>query len=195
MQARPFAFINDPSTPSKGTTSVSYALGIGSGIAADRPLPANIASSGLSNGVTVSHGLTDRLAPFLSATLGENSATHVRAGASFQLWNPRAPLRIAITGAVLREGTTGAAGGAVGVAASLDQGPFRFAATTTTATTAPCTRPAAVASAAPGRRSSMTRATTSTSRSCSAAESTRPTYRFRKTPPGAIRSTHTASSR
>ncbi len=128
LQERPFAFVNDPSTPSKGTTSVSYALGLGSGIAADRPLPASIAASGISNGVTVSHGLTDRFAPFLSVTMAENSATHVRAGASYQLWNPRAPLRIAVTGAVLREGTSGAAGGAFGVAASLDQGPVRFAA-------------------------------------------------------------------
>lgn len=131
-QELPFAFVADPSTPGAGGTSLEYRFGFGSGISADRPLPVSIAASGLSYGVSIAYGLGDRLAPFVSVTSSQDAtgatSASVTAGATVFLTRPSAPFRLAVAAAGIHEGASGASGGAVRIAASLDQGPLRAAA-------------------------------------------------------------------
>ncbi len=130
-QELPFAFVIDPSTPGAGGTSFEYRFGFGSGISADRPLPVSIAASGASYGVSIAHGIGDRLAPFVSATSSQDAtgatSASVTVGATVLLTRPSAPFRLAVAAAGIHEGASGASGGAVRVAASLDQGPLRAA--------------------------------------------------------------------
>jgi len=126
-QERPFAFVTDPSTPSRGVATLEYRLGFASGMDAERPLPASLTSAGGSHSFGFAYGLTDRWAPFASVTLhGEGKQANVLAGAKVLLGDPSAPLRVAIAAAGLRE-----AGGAYGLdllgAASYDAGPLRNA--------------------------------------------------------------------
>jgi len=131
-QERPFAFAVDPSTPSAGVWSAGYAFGLGSGVAADRPLPVNMASASGSSTFSVAVGATDRLAPFLSATLadaGTSSPTRsYAAGLTWQVTHPAAPLRLTVTAGGMHEGESGANGATALVAASLEEGPLRFVA-------------------------------------------------------------------
>jgi hypothetical protein len=126
-QELPFAFVVDPSTPSAGVARVDDNVGIGSGISADRPLPVHIGAAGLSNTVGLSYGVTDRLAPFVSGTMSENSPATVIGGLSFQVTQPDGPLRLTVAGAAIHEGLSGANGGFLRVAASLDEGRLRVA--------------------------------------------------------------------
>ncbi len=131
-QERPFAFTADPSTPSAGVLTASYGFGLGSGIAADRPLPVNVATATGSHTFEVAFGATDRLAPFVSATLGDvDAATRtqaVAAGLAWQVTRPGAPLRMSVSVAGVREATSGATGVTALAAGSLDRGPLRVAA-------------------------------------------------------------------
>ncbi len=134
LQERPFAFLTDPSTPSAGVASMSYAFGLGSGISADRPLPVNLAASNGSHNISLAYGVTHRLAPFASATFAENPtapttvAATVTAGMTYQFIRPGAPLRFSISGAGVREGASNANGLSALAAASLEQGALHLAA-------------------------------------------------------------------
>jgi hypothetical protein len=131
-QERPFAFSQDPTTPSAGVFSAGFAFGVGSGISADRPLPVNLATASGSSTFSVAFGATDRIAPYLSATFADvgtsSPAKSYAAGATWQVTNPNARLRASITAAGLHEGESGANGITSLIAASLDQGALKLAA-------------------------------------------------------------------
>jgi hypothetical protein len=132
-QQRPFGFVSDGSTPSDGVLSLGYAFGLGSGIAADRPLPVDLAA-GAGGSHTVGYGLTDRLSPFASATFSQSAvlpgqlSSTVMAGARYQFTDPASPLHVALSGAVTHEGMSGTTGLTMLAAASLSTGPFVMAA-------------------------------------------------------------------
>jgi hypothetical protein len=132
-QERPFAFLTDATTPSAGVVSMGYAFGLGSGISAERPLPVNLATAKGSSTVSLGYGLTDRLAPYASATFAESATTGTMgttamAGATYQLTHPYAPLHASLSGAYLHEGASGASGLSALAAVSLDRGPLVLAA-------------------------------------------------------------------
>lgn len=133
-QERPWGFLVDPSTPSAGVASLGYAFGLGSGISADRPIPVNLAATNGSHTVSVGYGVTDRVAPFASATFAESPtvpgtmSSTVTAGAMVQLTRPSAPLRISLSAGGVHESASDANGFSALAAASLDQGPLRLAA-------------------------------------------------------------------
>jgi hypothetical protein len=132
-EQRPFAWVLDPSTIERGHVSLSYALGMASGQAPDRPVPVEIAPSTTSHQLAVSYGLTDRLAPFASATVVQGQekghGASLAAGAKLQLTSTASPLRVALVGAALREGASGAGGARLSVAGSWDAGRLRVGAT------------------------------------------------------------------
>ena len=111
----------DPSTPSAGKVSVGYSFGYSSGVAADRPMPADIANAGADHRAVGSYAVSDRFAPFLG---GGNSSAFV--GARFQLTDPLSPFRFTLAGAAFRE-RLGAFGAWTRAAASYDVGAFRVA--------------------------------------------------------------------
>lgn len=128
-EERPFAWVVDPSTVRAGRASLGYAFGLASGEAPDRPVPIEIAPSAVSHQIGVSYGVTDRLAPFAVATLVQGRGASLAAGVKLQLTPPDAPLRVAVLGAVLREGASGQGGGWLRVAGSWDASLVRLAAT------------------------------------------------------------------
>jgi hypothetical protein len=134
-QQRPFGFVSDGSTPSRGVLGLGYAFGLGSGIAADRPLPVDLAAgAGGSHTVAIGYGLTDRLSPFASATFSQSStipsrlSSTVMAGARYQFTDPTSPFHVALSGGVTHEGLGGTTGLTMLAAASLASGPFVMAA-------------------------------------------------------------------
>ncbi len=130
-QERPFAFTVDPSTPSAGVFTAGYSFGVGSGIAADRPLPVNVATASGSHTLEAGYGITDRLAPFVSATFGDvgtsTSTQTFAAGLAWQVTQPGAPVRLSMSLAGMHEGASGSSGVTALAAASLDHGGFRLA--------------------------------------------------------------------
>jgi hypothetical protein len=128
-EEHPFAWVVDPSTVQAGRASLSYSFGLASGGAPDRPVPIEIAPSATSHQIGLSYGVTDRLAPFATATLVQGHGTSLAAGVKLQLTPTDAPLRAAVLGAVLREGASGQGGGWLRLAGSWDTGPVRLAAT------------------------------------------------------------------
>jgi hypothetical protein len=124
-EERPFVFLTDPTTPGAGTASVGYAFGLGSGVAADRPLPANPGSAEPVHAVSIGYGVTSTLAPFLSATAAKGG-TSASAGAKLQLGDPSASFRFSLSGAAIRE-NGGAFGGIARVSSSYDLGRLRVA--------------------------------------------------------------------
>jgi hypothetical protein len=134
-QERPFGFLTDGSTPSRGVVSLGYAFGVGSGISAERPLPVNLAAgAGGSHTATLGYGLTPQLAPFASATFTESTLTPgsmsstFMAGAIYQLTRPAAPLHVSLSGAVAHEGASQATGVSSLAAVSFNTGPLCLAA-------------------------------------------------------------------
>jgi hypothetical protein len=131
-QERPFVFVTDPSTPSAGVTSLGYAFGLSSGVAADRPLPVSLASATGSHTVMASYGVTDGLAPFVSAVFSDSGSTtstsNVTAGLTWQISRPGAPYRASLVAAGIHEGTSGANGFQILATGSIDEGPLRVAA-------------------------------------------------------------------
>jgi hypothetical protein len=131
-EERPFAFVADPTTPSSRTVGVNYDLGLASGVAASRPLPATSDSQGIVQGLTGSYGITDRVAPFVTglAQMGPGDSASrsygVNAGVRFQLTDPSSPFRLTIVGAGFRE-FGGTYGVSTRVAASVDVGRVRVA--------------------------------------------------------------------
>ena len=130
VQERPFAFSVDPTTPSQGVWSAGYSFGVGSGISADRPLPVSLGSASGSSTFSMALGATDRLAPFISATIADAGtpagSQSYTAGLTWQVTAPGSRLRLATSLAGLHEGRSGATGATAVVAASLDQGPLRL---------------------------------------------------------------------
>ncbi len=131
QQVRPFAFAVDPSTPSRGIFSVGYTFGLDSGVAADRPLPVNLASASGSSTISASFGVTGQLAPFVSATLADAGSTTATqswaAGLTWQVTNPASHLRLAVSAAGMREGT-GDAGATALITGSMEGGRMRLVA-------------------------------------------------------------------
>ncbi|HEY3356942.1 MAG TPA: hypothetical protein VGQ83_27075 [Polyangia bacterium] len=132
-EERPFVFLLDPSTPSRRDVSVSYGLGVGSGVAAERPLPAIGAAGAITHSLTLAYGATERFSPFVEGrivqptTAGGDATAGLSAGARWQLTAPGRPLRAAVMGAFLRE-PGGALGGAVRAAVTYDVGRLRVGA-------------------------------------------------------------------
>lgn len=124
---RAFAFLVDPSAARAGMGAFEYRAGFGSGLSADRPLPADLTRAGGSHALSASWSVTSRIAPYASATVyDQGSRVNVAAGARVQLTDPASRLRVAVLAGALRE-----AGGNAGVqltaAASYDAGPVRVA--------------------------------------------------------------------
>lgn len=127
-EERPFVFLSDPTTPSAGVFSMGYGFGLATGVSADRPLPANLASGGASHAFSMSFGATERIAPFASVTANKDTLATGVAGVRVQFTDPASPFRFTLATAGLREGNSGAFGGWVRGAASFDRGPLRLAA-------------------------------------------------------------------
>ena len=132
LQERPFGFLTDPSTPSAGVAIMGYAFGLGSGIAADRPLPVNLAAANGSHSFSLAYGVTHRFAPFAMASFAQNASgtaatATVMTGATYQLTRPGAPLALSVVAAGVHE-AAGAYGISALASASLDEGPLRLAA-------------------------------------------------------------------
>lgn len=120
-EERPFLHVLDPTTPTAGNVSVGYSFGYSSGVAADRPMPADLANAGADHRATASYAVTDRFAPFLGG--GNSSAI---AGARLQITDPTSPFRFTLAGAMFRE-RAGVFGAWTRAAASYDVGAFRVA--------------------------------------------------------------------
>jgi hypothetical protein len=126
-EERPFHHRLDPTTPSAKTFATGYGFGVGSGVAANRPLPANVASAGASHDIVLTYGVTDRLAPFASAHADANAGLSAAEGARFQLPDPASAFRFTLAAAAFREGKGGAFGAWARAAASYDFGQLRVA--------------------------------------------------------------------
>lgn len=126
-EERPFLHVLDPTTPSAGTFAVGYGFGVGSGVAANRPLPANIASAGASHDVVLTYGASNRVAPFASAHGDHDSGASAAAGGRFQITDPASAFRFTLAAAAFREGRGGAFGAWGRAAASYDLGRVRVA--------------------------------------------------------------------
>jgi hypothetical protein len=135
-EQRPFAYVLDPTTPSKGDLGFEYGVGLGTGVAADRPLPAALIApssagelSGINQSLTAGYGVTARFAPFVTARLspsGDQTRMGGAAGARYQLTEPSSDFRLTLAGALLREGS-GGLGSYARLAASYDLGRLRLA--------------------------------------------------------------------
>lgn len=131
-EERPFAYVLDPSTPSRGDASAEYRVGLASGVAAARPLPATIAPPGIVHALTLGYGVTARIAPFAGVevlpgtSLSPETRTAASAGARVQLTDPRGPFRLTLAGALMRD-FGGAFGGYGRLAASYDVQRLRIA--------------------------------------------------------------------
>ena len=125
-EERPFLHVLDPTTPSAGAVSLGYGFGYGSGVAAERPMPANIANAGATHNAVVSYAVTDHIAPFIGGA-GDASGASALAGARFQLTDPASAFRFTVAAAMFREGRGGAFGAWSRAAASYDVAGFRVA--------------------------------------------------------------------
>jgi hypothetical protein len=125
IEHRPFAFTVDPSTPARGTVSLGYTVGMGSGVSADRPIPVVLQSAGLSNQLSLGYGATNWLSPVAELTVVSSNGSNTASGTlgmKFQLTSPDAPLRAALMGGALREGTSGSYGTWLRAAGSWESG-------------------------------------------------------------------------
>jgi hypothetical protein len=112
-EVRPFAFVVDPSTPGRGALNLAWTAGLGSGIAADRPIPVVLQGAGPSNQLSLGYGVTSSLEALADVTaFSSNGGTVASAtlGMKLQLTSPDSPWRAAVMTGVLREGASGAAG-------------------------------------------------------------------------------------
>ena len=131
-EERAFAFLLDPSTPSKGDVGLEYRIGLASGVAADRPLPSTVAASGAEHALTLGYGVTDRIAPFAQVSVLEpatgsgNPLATGRVGARFQLTRPDRNFRMTVATAAFRD-FDGTFGGYARLAASYDIERLRIA--------------------------------------------------------------------
>jgi hypothetical protein len=127
QEERPFAFVLDPTTPSRGDLSLEYSLGYASGTAADRPLPSTMgAPTGAEHALTLGYGITNRIAPSLSVRLlqptnGEGSVQATgNVGLRFAITDPQSTgLRLTMSTVVFRE-FEGAMGASARAAMSYD---------------------------------------------------------------------------
>lgn len=127
-----FAYVLDPTTASKGDLSLEYRLGLASGVAADRPLPARLAVPGVEHAATLNYGVTDRIAPLVTISMLEPTDHNARPqgtasfGARWQLTNLDSKFRLTLATVFFREFEGGL--GAYGrFAASYDIQRFRLA--------------------------------------------------------------------
>jgi hypothetical protein len=123
----PFAFVIDPATPAAGSLGYGYAVGVGSGISADRPIPVALQNAGPSTQVALGYGVTDRLAAMAEVKAfpsGGSTVASAMVGAKLQLTSPNAPWRAAVMGGALREGVSGAYGVWARAAGSWGAGPL-----------------------------------------------------------------------
>lgn len=127
-EERPFLYLSDPTTPSAGVVSAGYGFGLGSGVPADRPLPAKVGAAGASHTVSLGYGVTSWLSPFATVTGDKDGGVTGLFGARVQLTDPNARFRVTVSGAGFREGRGGALGVWVRGAASYDLGGLRLAA-------------------------------------------------------------------
>jgi hypothetical protein len=127
-----FAYVLDPTTASKGDVNLEYRLGLASGVAADRPLPARLAVPGVEHAATLNYGVTDRIAPLVTVMMLEPTDHNARPqgtasfGARWQLTNLDSRFRLTLATVFFREFEGGL--GAYGrFAASYDVGRLRLA--------------------------------------------------------------------
>lgn len=138
-EERPFVYMLDPTTPSKGDVSAEYGVGMAPGVAADRPLPATMVAAGSTGFGTlggfvqsfgVGYGITDRVAPFATVRMGaveREMGVGGTVGTRLQVTNPESPFHLTLSLGGLRE--IGGSYGAMGrVAASYDISRVRLAA-------------------------------------------------------------------
>ncbi len=124
-EERPFVYLSDPSTPGAGNASIGYVFGLGSGVSADRPLPAKPGNAEFVHAISLGYGVTSTLSPFVSAAAGKDG-TSTSVGARYQLTDPSSPFRLTVSGALMRE-SGGAFGGVTRLSTSWDAGRVRLA--------------------------------------------------------------------
>jgi hypothetical protein len=110
VEERTFVFGVDPSTPSLGVVTAESSLGLGSGVAALRPLPAASDARAPEASLSMSVGLGGGFAPFVTGVraFGEGASSApggvgVVAGLRWQITEAHAPLRVGLVGAAFRE--------------------------------------------------------------------------------------------
>jgi hypothetical protein len=105
-EERSFVYSVDPTTPALGTVTAESSVGVGSGVAALRPLPSASDARTIQSSVTLSAGVGGGLAPFVSGVrgFGDGAAgTGVIAGLRWQLPTGDGPFHAGIVGAGFRE--------------------------------------------------------------------------------------------
>lgn len=129
---RPFAYAVDPSTPFAEEVGLEYLLQGASGVDATRPLPANLGGDGVVHGVTMSVGLTDWAAPYVSALVFDpvraqaaSRKVTAQGGLMFQLTDPSAAFRVGAHAGFLRE-LSGDVGASSRLSAAYDIGRVRL---------------------------------------------------------------------
>jgi hypothetical protein len=121
-EERPFVYVVDPTVASRGTVSVESSVGVGSGVAALRPLPSTSDARALESSLTLGVGVGGGLEPFVTGVRGFGdgvSGTGVIAGLRWQVTPGDGPFRVGLVGAGFRE-PGGAIGGYARVTATYD---------------------------------------------------------------------------
>jgi hypothetical protein len=122
---RAFVYSVDPTTPSLGTVTAESSIGVGSGVAALRPLPSASDAHGAhtaESSVTLSGGLGGGFAPFVTGIRGFGdgaSGVGLVAGLRYQLPTGDGPFHAGIVGAGFRE-PGGAFGGYARITGTYD---------------------------------------------------------------------------
>lgn len=126
-EERPFVHLLDPTTPGAGNVSLGYSVGFGSGVSAERPLPASPGTASASHAATMTYGATDHVAPFVGGVADVGYGATALVGARFQLTDVGASFKLGFATTAFREGRGGAFGASVRVTSSYDVGRVRFA--------------------------------------------------------------------
>lgn len=126
-EERAFVYSVDPTTPALGTVTAESSIGVGSGVAALRPLPSASDARTVDSSLTVSGGLGAGFAPFATGVRGFGdgaSGTGLIVGMRWQIPTSSdggGPFRAGIVGAGFRE-PGGAYGGYARLTATYDLG-------------------------------------------------------------------------
>ncbi len=106
-EERAFVYSVDPITPARGTVTAESSVGVGSGVAALRPLPSASDARTVESSLTASVGVGAGLAPFVSGVRGFGdgaaSGTGLVAGLRWQLPIGDGPFHVGLVGAGFRE--------------------------------------------------------------------------------------------
>jgi hypothetical protein len=106
-EERAFVYSVDPTTPDRGGVSFESSVGLGSGVAALRPLPATNDARAIESSLTANVGIGSGLAPFITGVRGFGdgvpSGVGAIAGMRWQITPGEGPFRAGLVAAGFRE--------------------------------------------------------------------------------------------